>query len=123
MKAKNLVSNEIYTPITGMIKLLKEEHLDNIQGFVVNQLMCECVAMNANNEESCDECCGLGEVQEYQEVLGYYLVSNWMARRLRAYGEYVSEIEEWNVWHRTEANQPVEADYVIQKIADDLKFI
>lgn len=103
MRSKNLVNNEVICNITNIIPMLKEEYLEDIQGVIYDDQ---------------------DELREHGlEVASYHLVSDWLMRRLRAYGEYVAEIDSMNVWHRTSGNQPIYQDFVMQKIADDLKFI
>jgi hypothetical protein len=122
MKARNLVQNEVYIVLSNIEKLLKDEHLHSLHGIVTAFEECSCIIEEECREE-CLDCEGLGEIEDNREVMSYVAVSDWLAGRLRAYQETVVEIECLNIWHRTEGNQAIEADSVMQKIADDLKFI
>ena len=113
MKARQIVNNEILLSISDIIDIIKPEYADELLGVIY-----------VNDEELIEDSeLEYEETEEYREVFGYFLVTDWMARRLRAYGEYVAEIKSWNVWHRTTCGQLIESDFVIKKIADDLKFI
>lgn len=54
------------------------------------------------------------------EVYEHWIVSDWLARRLREKGEIVGEIANLTIWARTTTGQMISMDYVITEIHKDL---
>jgi hypothetical protein len=56
--------------------------------------------------------------QEPQEVYEWWLVTSWLARKLKEQGECVIESE--GIWGRRTSGQAIKMDYVITRICADL---
>tara|TARA_R100001443_G_scaffold104653_1_gene113378 strand:- start:116 stop:466 length:351 start_codon:yes stop_codon:yes gene_type:complete len=59
-------------------------------------------------------------LDEDDEVFEYWIVTNWMARKLINHNECVTEIDNINVWSRTCTGQSIALDGVILEIASTL---
>ena len=59
-------------------------------------------------------------LDENDEVFEYWIVSNWLSRKLIDYEECVTEIDNVHVWSRTTTGQSIALDSVILKIAESL---
>jgi len=57
---------------------------------------------------------------EYEEIFEWWLVSDWLAKKLEAYGEPILWDDRITCWGRTTTGQSLSMDYVIQKIAKDI---
>ena len=51
-----------------------------------------------------------------REIYEYWIVSDWLAEKLRARGEFVGDLCDLNVWGRTTSGQAILLDYVINQI-------
>ena len=56
---------------------------------------------------------------EYQEVLEYWEVSDWLRYKLINMDEVVEKVFGMHIWGRTTTGQVIYMDYVIQKIATE----
>ncbi len=54
--------------------------------------------------------------QEYQEVLQWFIVTDWLAAKLSAIGEPILSTDNHKVWGRTCYGQAIELDGTIQEI-------
>jgi len=61
------------------------------------------------------------ETEEYQEVYEYWIVSEWLAERLKQAGEPVIKSDFGTWWGRTSTGQSIILDSVIEKIYRDLQ--
>lgn len=68
------------------------------------QWVCENYSIDPNTKEVCE----------------HWIVSDWLASKLKDRGEVVGEFAGLRIWGRTIANQPIAFDWVIQQIACDL---
>ena len=59
-------------------------------------------------------------LDEGDEVFEYWIVTNWLARKLIEHNECVTEIDNINVWSRTTTGQSIAIDGVILEIATTL---
>ena len=59
-------------------------------------------------------------LDENDEVFEYWIVSNWLVRKLIYNEECVTEIDNVHVWSRTTTGQSIALDSVILKIAESL---
>jgi hypothetical protein len=59
------------------------------------------------------------ELEEF-EVYEHWVVSNWLADKLRAKGEIVEDYLGLTIWGRTTTGQRISLDSVIQEIVDDV---
>ena len=59
-------------------------------------------------------------LDENDEVFEYWIVSNWLSRKLIDNEECVTEIDNVHVWSRTTTGQSIALDSVILKIAESL---
>lgn len=57
---------------------------------------------------------------DYPEIFSWYLVTDWLAERLREEGECVLETEGGTYWGRCTFGQLIESDSVIQTIYNNL---
>ena len=61
------------------------------------------------------------DLHEYnREVYEHWLVSSWLAEKLKEQGETVEEFYSLTVWGRTTYGQAIHGDWVIQEIYNDL---
>lgn len=100
-KAKRLVENEVRTSVPfSWIEILVNE-----------------------GEVSEDLFYGIGEDEDgnYNEIYEVWIVSDWLADKLRAKGECVTSPDDWiQIWGRGTTGQAICLDYVIQSIVDDM---
>lgn len=85
---------------------------------------------NIANHESIDcyenweECCNDEQIDtdDYRsEVFEHWVVSNWLADKLEAYGQVIDrDFMGLVIWGRTTTGQMISMDYVIQQIAKDI---
>tara|TARA_B100000282_G_C31645729_1_gene450640 strand:+ start:175 stop:525 length:351 start_codon:yes stop_codon:yes gene_type:complete len=59
-------------------------------------------------------------LNEVEEVFEYWVVTNWLARKLIEHDQCVTEIENIYIWSRTTTGQSIALDYVIIQIASSL---
>lgn len=62
------------------------------------------------------------DTQEYEDfkIYEYYIVSNWLCKKLKENNEIVIENDYFYIWGRTCTGQTIILDYVIQKICNDI---
>ena len=58
--------------------------------------------------------------EEPQEIFEYWLVTSWLAKKLRQHGEPILDNDYGIWWGRTSSGQSITMDWVIQEIAKDL---
>ena len=58
--------------------------------------------------------------QEPQEILEWWIVTNWLADKLKAIGEPILEAYGTIWWGRTCSGQAISMDYTIQRIEESL---
>ena len=77
-----------------------------------------------NNPEYTDELIGYDSYYddegEYIEVYEYWLISDWLAGKLKERDEIVFEFYGLTIWGRTTTGQAISMDYDIQEIAKKL---
>lgn len=77
-----------------------------------------------NKAEFLDDLIGLfgGEDEEgnIPEVYEYWLVTPWLAEKLEAHGELVTEFCDLNIWGRQTTGQLISEDGIIDDIAREL---
>lgn len=77
-----------------------------------NSLVEEMILKGRVNEDTlCDIC--------EAEVLEWWLVSPWLAERLRDYGEVVIDAMDCHWWGRQTSGQAIYMDAVVWKIAEE----
>lgn len=61
------------------------------------------------------------EQEEPQDIFEWWVITDWLANKLEAYGEPIlrSDYETW--WGRTCSGQSISMDYVIEQIVKDLQ--
>jgi hypothetical protein len=90
-KARGIVKQEVLALISSVIELLNEETLYDLQ------------------DEQAD--CG------FEEIYEYWIVTEWLAERLREQGHFVFELGWVNVWGRPTTGQAIYMDAVMERIA------
>lgn len=58
---------------------------------------------------------------EMKEVFEFWLVTDWLASKLREYNEVIIEIDDLLIWGRTCTGQAIYQDELIQEIAEEYK--
>lgn len=54
------------------------------------------------------------------EIYEHWIVSSWLARKLKQHGEVVGELCNLTIWGRCTTGQSISCDHVIQAIAEEL---
>jgi hypothetical protein len=99
-KSAKLVQKEIVYNITYLMQELigQEKYFDDLGGLL--------------GEE--------GEDGNMPEVLEYWLVTPWLAEKLKARGELVENFQDLDIWGRQTSGQSITLDTVIEDIAAEL---
>jgi len=75
-------------------------------------------------DEACEGCVQANGLDyDYLEIYEHWIVSDFLARKLKAYGEAVGEILGLTVWGRATTGQAIYLDYVISRICEDLEIL
>lgn len=56
----------------------------------------------------------------FEEALEFWIVSDYLAKKLSEKGELVTEIFDFHIWGRTTSGQAIVLDSVMQEIAESL---
>lgn len=59
---------------------------------------------------------------EYPEIMEFWIVSDWLADKLKDWGEVVFELYDFKIWGRQATGQAIKLDNTIQEIAEEYKF-
>jgi len=74
--------------------------------------------------EACEDCVQENNLDyDYLEIYEHWIVSDFLARKLKAHGEAVGEILGLTVWGRATTGQAICLDYVISKICEELEIL
>jgi len=99
-------------------KGIKEE-FDKKEDYVTwkNQLLAS-LKYDEDYQEFCDD---QGVEPDFDDVLEHWIVSDWLARKIEAYGGTVEhDFHGLTIWGRYTSGQAIALDYMIQKIAYDI---
>ena len=96
---RRLVDNHVYHNVSYLVQELskQEQYMDDLMEVQVNY--------NSNPIEG-----------EPEEALEHWLVSDWLASRLREEGEMVIDFLDLTIWGRTTSGQAICMDSVIEDI-------
>lgn len=96
-KAEVLVKKEVVYNITCLVQDLigQEKYCEDLRGLL--------------GEEDKDG--------NMPEVLEYWLVTPWLAEKLKAHGELITNFRDLDIWGRQTSGQSIELDTVIEDIA------
>ena len=139
-RARKLVENEVLCCISGLAEKCFEKSIFSWDEFenLYNYNCPECGHQEINNEafdngkfednHPCYKCpfCKkelreLPEDNQAKEVFEYWLVTEWLYIKLKDKGEPVYSYDDFNfIWGRTTTGQAIYADYVIEKITEEL---
>ena len=128
----SFVCREMYACQTALIEeALKKQifTIDDIENFYRpfdGKLLSPAICVRCNCEFSfldsetglCEEC--YEESQTPQEIFEWWLVSNWLGRKLLMVGEPLIDNGFGTWWGRTTTGQAISLDYVINSIYDDI---
>ena len=106
-------SGFIYDPLNEVV-----EHLDELEDVDYADYEIE----DPDDGDVWRSLCECEGIEPYKaEALEHWIVSDWLADRLKKYGEMVStDIYGLTVWGRTCSGQAIASDYVIQRIYQDI---
>ena len=91
--------------------------VDNHVYHNVSYLVQELSQQNKYSDELLEVCVQYGEDEDYpNEALEHWLVSDWLASRLREEGEMVIDFLDLTIWGRTTSGQAICMDSVIEDI-------
>lgn len=75
---------------------------------------------DGTDAKSASEACEIDDLEPYElDVLEHWVVSEWLANKLRKHGEKVQNLGNLEVWARTTTGQSIYTDGVIQLIASE----
>lgn len=121
---ENIVQNEILTIVCYDIICTLLENDNVVYNDYYENLTIECSECSGTGEGEpeedeiyCDYCDGNGYIEH--EPLEYWVVTKWMARKLKAQGGFVFEISNLTIWGRETSGQAIRLDCIIQQIADE----
>ena len=140
-EVESLVRHEVIYCATMAVEALlnTEEHLEDYyylrqvedyeQAFIDHDEdeKQEWLTEQALNTDCMDEddfisaCNDLNIDPHYHDVYEYWIVSNFLAARLKEHGEIVeTDFHGLTIWGRTTTGQSITCDYVIAQIAEDI---
>jgi len=101
------------------------QYSQKLGGFVwVNKETHEVSEPFGTYEEACQDCVEANDLDyDYVEAYEHWLVSDWLAGRLRAHGEMVGRVLGLTIWGRTTTGQAIYMDWVISKICEELEIL
>jgi hypothetical protein len=78
-----------------------------------------------DNWETWEDLCREEDIEPHQtEVYEHWIVSDWLAEKLKAHGERIDDdFAGMTIWARTTTGQAISMDYVIRKITKELHSI
>ena len=126
------ISSEIYVCQSALIeealvqKLFSTDEIYNLYRPFDGRLIAPNVCYSCKSEfhfldSETGKCEGCYEASnEPQEILEWWLVSSWLGRKLMIEGEPVLESSYGIWWGRTTSGQTVSADFIINKIYEDV---
>ncbi len=126
--ANRIVNQEVYACVSELVGALwdtvhsSNAFADDLLELAGNYVECElCSGLGEvylpgpDDCESCPDCDGEGNT--YREAFEHWIVSGWLAEKLRGVGEKVVNLRGSYVWARTTTGQMICADWCIEEIA------
>lgn len=105
MRAHNIINNEIFCLAPDeLLELVKE-----------NDVLSESLFYTPDLQEPNRE-----DGEYFKEPLEFYLVSNWLGKNLKRYGEPAVELSTCYLWGRCTSGQAIIHDGTIQNILEIL---
>ena len=128
------IKNEVYCCASSLIYQLQEDghYQDDIMEFSYKEGLREgdlITEIKENYEEELRELADdlnidIDNFTEPEEALEHWIVSDWLADKLEAYGELITkDFLGLTIWGRTCSGQAIMLDWVISKICNDLDML
>ena len=95
-------------------------------GFVWVDRESHSISNNTFNTEFevCEDCCLENNIDfEYTEAYEFWIVTDWLGKKLKEKNELVEEIFGITVWSRCTSGQAILLDSVISEICNDMKIL
>ncbi len=110
----NATSDEVDTTIDDVYEVCSQ--------LVHTCPLCGDEAKQDDVEWTCTACPWVGDEpeEEAREAYEHWIVSDWLAEKLRDKGEMVGELHGLTIWGRCTTGQAIALDGVMQEIAKDL---
>ena len=121
--------NEAYENIIGLFYKYDWESPATEAGWHKNRCGSITLAIDTSDPDeestlyavSWEDACDTSNLDAYsEEVYEHWIVSGWLAEKLKAKGEVVGEFAGMTIWGRTTTGQAISMDWVITEIYRDL---
>ena len=103
-----------------MIEIKAKQIIEREVYYCVSSLIDELMSNEKYMDELIEYTCRVDDEGNELEVYEYWLVSDWLADKLKARDEIVFEFHGLTIWGRTTTGQAMYMDYDIQEIARKL---
>lgn len=113
-KAKELVRTDILQSVNMLIEAKYPYWFEDAENlYYTND---ELLDMGYDEDELEDV-----RYDNMKEVFEFWLVTDWLASKLREYNEVIIEVDDLVIWGRTCTGQAIYVDGLIQEIAEDYR--
>lgn len=113
-KAKELVRTDILQSVNMLIEAKYPYWFEDAENLYYTNDELLDMGYDPNELESV-------KYEEMKEVFEFWLVTDWLASKLREYNEVIIEVDDLVIWGRTCTGQAIYMDDLIQEIAEDYR--
>jgi hypothetical protein len=98
----------------------------NISGKPTYWIPCDddSPVVETSHADNWQELCAEQNIEPHErEVFEHWIVTGWLAEKLKAHGETVGELFDFHIWGRCTTGQAILLDYVIRQIASEMEIL